>query len=98
MQRSLRFPRAENRRWCRATLDPARCLEDTWDRYEVLDGDQVVLSEEHERQPAARWYSLDEALDLYREADFEDVHAVRGFTGEAAGQEDDLFTVLGTRA
>jgi len=86
------------RRWCRWIMDAESRLQDTWDRYEVLEGETVVQSEEHERQPAARWYSLDEALELYREAGFEGAHALRGFTDDPADEGDDLFTAIGTRS
>jgi len=80
-----------------ATHDVDACLQSTRDRYEVLEGDEVVATEEHERSPAARWYSLEAAALLYRAAGFEDVRATRDFTHEPAVESDDLFVVVGTR-
>lgn len=79
------------------THDVQARLQHTRDRCEVLDGDEVVATENHERSPTARWYSLEQALELYRAAGFEDVCATRGFTHETAVASDDLFVVTGTR-
>lgn len=90
-------PGTRIRRWGMVTHDVAACLQSTRDRYEVLAGEEVLLTENHERSPAARWYSLEEALELYSAAGFEDVRAARDFSREPAAPEDDLFVVVETR-
>jgi hypothetical protein len=72
-------------------------LEHTEDRFEVLRDGVVIQSEDHARSPATRWYSQQQAIDLYRAAGFTDVHALHAFTREPAAADDNLFTVLGTR-
>lgn len=90
-------PGTRTRPWGMVTHDVAACLQSTRDRYQVLAGEEVLLTENHERSPAACWYSLEEALELYSAAGFEDVRATRDFSREPAAPEDDLFVVVRTR-
>ncbi len=85
------------RRWSRARFDVARQLVHSEDRYEIIVDDEVVTTERHSRSPELRWYTLDQALDLYREMGFTDIRAVSGFTDEPASPDDKIFTISGTR-
>ena len=85
------------RRWSRARFDVAKQLVHTEDRYEVIVDDEVVTTERYSRSPETRWYTLDQALDLYREMGLTDVRAVREFTAEPASPDDKIFTIFGTR-
>jgi len=85
------------RRWSRAEYDGERQLEDTEDRFTVTRHGAVIAVEHHRRAPATRWYSRAQAEAVYGEAGFVDVRAVKEFTLDPAGDEDDIFTVLGTR-
>ena len=85
------------RRWSRARFDVAQQLVHTEDRYEVIVDDEIVTTEHYSRSPETRWYTLDQALDLYREMGLSDVRAVSGFTAEPASPDDKIFTIFGTR-
>lgn len=85
------------RRWQRSRYDVAEQLEHTEDRYEVIAGGEVVSTEHHQRSPATRWYTQEQALAVYREAGLSDVHATRGFTLEPARGHEEMFCVFGVR-
>jgi SAM-dependent methyltransferase len=85
------------RRWSRSTFDIAAQLEHTEDRYELLRGGVIVASESHARSPATRWYSQQQAIDLYLSAGFTDIRLVREFSDQPAGPADTIFSVLGTK-
>ena len=86
------------RRWQRMKFDDAEQLEHTQDRYEVIVGDEIVATEEHERSPAVRWYTQEQSLRLYERAGFVDVHAVSNFTFDPAMPADGVWTVFGTKS
>jgi SAM-dependent methyltransferase len=86
------------RRWSRSTYDPANQWASTEDRYEVWMNGEIVESEQHATSPATRWYTQEEALRLYAEAGFTDVHAYHEFFWEPATPDDTLFTLTGRRA
>jgi SAM-dependent methyltransferase len=88
------------RRWSKGWYDLANRLEHTEDRYEVVRDGEVIASEYHMRSPATRWYTQEEALELYREAGFAEIRIVKGFKlpQEPATKEDTIFTVLGIKA
>lgn len=85
------------RRTSRSTYDLLKKLEHTEDRYELIRDGEVILTENHSRSPATRWYSQEEAVALYREAGFDDITLYKGFTWEPATTDDDLFTILGRK-
>jgi ubiquinone/menaquinone biosynthesis C-methylase UbiE len=87
------------RRWSRSRYDPARQLEHTQDRYQVLRDGVVVQEEFHERSPATRGYSQAQVRQLYADAGFSQLQVLRGFswTPASAGEDTALFCVLGTR-
>ena len=83
------------RRFSRSNFDVENKLESTEDRYELLRDGEVILTENHSRSPATRWYTQEEAVALYNEAGFVDVDKLRGFTWEPASQNDTTFSLLG---
>lgn len=85
------------RRWSRARYDPRVRLEHTRDRYQVIREGILVAEEEHQRSPATRWYSLDEAHKLFRDAGFEEPAAYQGFSWTPLQSEAALFMLVGTR-
>ena len=94
------------RRTAWARYDPVTQLEETRDRYEVLVGDRVVRSETHERNPATRGYTVEQATALFAAAGFDIDQVVSGFTLEPydparPGAHDPdasrVFTVIGRR-
>jgi SAM-dependent methyltransferase len=86
------------RRWSRARYDVEGQLQHTEDRYEITLNGRVIASESHQRSPATRWYTQDQALRLYREAGFTGLKLYSGFTKEPASNEDTLFSVSGVKA
>ncbi len=85
-----------NRR-SRSRYEPAAQLEHTEDIYEVIRDGVMVTSQRYVRSPATRWYAAQEALDLYAESGFTEIAAYSGFSFQAMGSHDTLFTVEGTR-
>ncbi|MFL5731992.1 MAG: class I SAM-dependent methyltransferase [Chloroflexia bacterium] len=81
----------------RSTYDLDAHLEHTEDHYEVVKGGEVVYTEDHKQSPATRWYSREEAVDLYADAGFTDIRLTSGFTFEPAKPDDNLVCVFGTR-
>lgn len=85
------------RRWSRARYDVQDQLEHTETRYEVsLDG-EIILSEYHSRSPATRWYTQDQARELYQQAGFTDLEVYREFSHEPALEEDGIFSIVGKK-
>jgi hypothetical protein len=65
-----------------ARYDPDTQLEHTRDRYELVQGGEVVRREVHERSPATRGYSYEQAVALYERAGFSVEQVVTDFTLE----------------
>jgi SAM-dependent methyltransferase len=86
------------RRWWRATYDQANQLQHTEDRYEVILDGVVIESELHQQSPATRWYTQEQAVNLYQQVGFTNVHVVCGSTLEPASEDDKVFTIFGMRA
>ena len=85
--------RASNRQW----YEPAGQLWHTEQRFEVEIDGRVVAEEHHRRSPEGRWYTQDQAVELFRGAGLDDIAVFREFTREPAGAGDRLFCVLGCR-
>ena len=84
------------RRWARASYDLEKQLEHTETRFEVsLDG-KVIASEYHARSPATRWYSQNQARDLYLQVGISNLQVFREFSREPAAPEDTIFSIVGT--
>ena len=86
------------RRWSQARYDPLARLEHTQDRHRVIREGTLLAEEEHQRSPATRWYSLDEARDLFRQAGFEEPAAYQAFSQSPAQSGDTIFTLVGSRS
>jgi ubiquinone/menaquinone biosynthesis C-methylase UbiE len=85
------------RRISRSRYDPPAQLEHTEDVYQLLKEGEVIDEEHYRRSPATRWYTLDQAEDLYREVGFSQVHFYSNFTREPYLDGDLLFTVAGIK-
>ncbi len=85
------------RKWSRARYDPVAQFEHTEDRYDKLVNGRVITQEHHLRSPATRWYTQDQAAELYRQAGFKQVEVLHGFSMEPVMEADTLFTVVGVR-
>jgi ubiquinone/menaquinone biosynthesis C-methylase UbiE len=86
------------RRWMRARYDHAAQFEHEENRYERLREGEIVETEFHCRLPAARWYTQDQALALFKAAGFKDLAATSADTFGPAQPEDTFFKVSGTRS
>jgi SAM-dependent methyltransferase len=86
------------RRTSYARYDPGTRHERTRDVYEVLRDGEVVEREAHERDPATRAYTVEEAVGLYERHGFR-VTRIAGSFGDEAYQpgRDRVFTVEGVR-
>jgi hypothetical protein len=83
------------RRWSYSRFDPTTNFEHTIDHYEIMRDGHAVASEEHQRSPATRSYTQEQALALYQEAGLQDIQAFQEFTFEPVKPDDRLFSVLG---
>lgn len=85
------------RRSGRTNFDPERCIWNTEELFEVLKDGKTILSENHKRSPAGRWYSQAQAIELYLKAGFQKLQLFKEFTQEPASKNDSLFCVLGVK-
>ena len=85
------------RRWARSTYDLVNDLEHIESRYDLIRNGEVTASQHFVRSPATRGYTQVQAIKLYRDAGFVDLHLTSAFTQEAAQAEDTLFTAWGTK-
>ena len=85
------------RRWCRSRYEPARQLEHTEDRYEVVRDGEVIAAETHRRSPATRSYTHAEVRDLYDGAGFVDVQVFREWSATPASADDAIVVAVGTK-
>jgi ubiquinone/menaquinone biosynthesis C-methylase UbiE len=85
------------RRWSRSTYYVASQLEHTEDRYELLREGVMIASEDHARSPATRWYSQEQAVDLYRDAGFTAIRLMHEFSDQPADPASRIFSVFGTK-
>lgn len=85
------------RRWERSLYDSSTQLRHTENRYEILDGSEVVFTEMHSRSPELRNYSLLQLTGMLEESGYAGVHAVSEFSSEPASEDDEVFCVLGKK-
>ncbi len=83
------------RRVARTRYDPAIECEHTDDLYQVLVDGKVVAEERHQRSPATRSYTQEQARELFERAGLVDVELYSGFSWEPVKHDDTLFTVVG---
>ena len=85
------------RRWAKESFSPEKQLWHTEDRYEILQDDKIILTENHRRSPAGLWYTQAQAVALYEKAGFVDVRVSGGFTFDPALPDESLFCVRGIK-
>jgi ubiquinone/menaquinone biosynthesis C-methylase UbiE len=85
------------RKHARYRYHPVSQLESTDELFEVLVDGVVVESERSVRSPATRGYTVEQAVELYREAGFEVEQVVSEFTDRPYEAGDDIFTIVGRR-
>jgi ubiquinone/menaquinone biosynthesis C-methylase UbiE len=86
------------RRVARARYDPSSQCEDTEDLYQLIIDGVVVAEELHQRSPATRSYTQEQARMLFEQAGLVDIQLYKEFTWEPASPEDGLFTLVGRKA
>jgi ubiquinone/menaquinone biosynthesis C-methylase UbiE len=85
------------RRWSHEWHEPEKQFWNVEDRFEVeLDG-KIIQTEIQRLEPEGRWYTQDQASELFCQAGFTDIQLFQGFTHEPAEPGDRLFCVLGTK-
>lgn len=85
------------RRFSWSSYDPITQCESTRDEYQLIVDGKIVTEEHHQRSPATRSYTQDQARALFEEAGFFQVTLYREFTFEPAQPEDTLFSVVGLK-
>ena len=84
-----------NRRWSRAWYELENQLEHTETRFERIEGGVITRTEYHSRSPATRWYTQQQAGELYLAAGFADLQFFSEFSPEPARFDDQIFSVVG---
>jgi ubiquinone/menaquinone biosynthesis C-methylase UbiE len=82
------------RRVARGWFDPESECERTEDLYQLMIGDQVVNQELHQRDPATRSYTQEQARTLFEKAGFKEMNLFSEFTVEPVKKTDTLFTIV----
>ena len=85
------------RSWVREWREPARQWWHTEQRFEVEVDGEVVEREEQQRSPEGRWYSQQEAVELYHDVGFVDIQLFREFEPRPAEPDDRQFSALGVK-
>jgi SAM-dependent methyltransferase len=85
------------RRWISAKYDHVDQVEHEQNRYELIRDGIVVETEMHYRSPCVRWYTLDQAIDLFERAGFDRPLATAGDGFDPAGASDTHFKVIAER-
>ena len=85
------------RRWFRCQYDADRRLQHVEDRYEIINDGLIVESQNYIAATYLTWYTVNEALDLLREAGFVEVQAHADFEFVPASEEETSYIVLGKR-
>lgn len=88
------------RRWSRNTYDVPNQLQSSEERFEIIRDGEVIASEHYPLSLETRSYTQEQAVKLYRDVGFTNIHRVKGFdlSYEPASVDDTLFTVLGTKS
>ena len=88
---------AQVQQWFRCWYEPAKRLQSTEYRYDVLMEGTLVQTETFTNDPDLTWYPVREAVDLVAAAGFTDVHAHDNFTFDPAPDDATSFIVLGKK-
>ena len=76
---------------------PEMECEETRDLYQVLVDGEVVAEEQHERNPATRNYTQQQAQALFDSAGLKNMRIYKEFSFESAQLEDWIFTLVGEK-
>ena len=85
------------RRWQFSRFNPETEMEDSIDRYEIIEHGQVTASEEHRQSPATRSYTQEQAMALYQAAGFKDIQVFSEFTFDPVKRTDTVFSIVGVK-
>lgn len=77
---------------------PETECEETRDLYQVIVDGKVVAEEQHQRNPATRNYTQQQALDLFEAAGLKNICMFKEFTFEPAQPEDWVYTLVGEKS
>jgi hypothetical protein len=83
--------------YIRGRNDPETQLQHNESRYEITLNEEMIASEYHQRSPATRWYTQEQALNLYAVAGFTNTQMFKGATLEPASAEDTIFAISGVK-
>lgn len=86
------------RRVSRSRYDPVTQCEATEDLYQLIVNDVVVAEELHQRSPATRSYTQQEAQSLFEQAGLVNIQIFKEFTGQPVEPDDWIFTLVGRKA
>lgn len=86
------------RRVARSRFNPVTRCEDTEDLYQLIVDGAVVAEELHQRSPATRSYTQQEAQALFERAGLIDTQLFKEFTGQPVEPDDSIFTLVGRKA
>lgn len=81
-------------RIARSWYDPETECERTEDLYQLIIADQVVKEELHQRNPATRSYTQQQAKELFQSIGFQEIILYSEFTFDPVKESDTLFTVV----
>lgn len=81
--------------WSR--YDPESECEETRDLFQVLVDGEVMVEEQHRRNPATRSYTQQQALVLFQFAGLKNIRIFKEFSFEPAQADDCIFTLVGER-
>lgn len=82
------------RRVAKSWFDPETECESTEDLYQLIVDGQVVKEELHQRSPATRSYTQNQAMQLFESVGFQQINLYHEFTIEPVMPTDSLFTVV----
>lgn len=85
------------RSWVREWREPAKQWWHTEQRFEVEVNGEIVAREEQRRSPEGRWYTQAEAVQLYKDAGFTEVYALKAFENEPATADARQFCLVGVK-
>ncbi len=85
------------RRVARSRFDPVTQCEATEDLYQLIVDDVVVAEELHQRSPATRSYTQQEARELFEQAGLVNIQIFKEFTGQPVEPDDSIFTLVGRK-
>jgi hypothetical protein len=88
---------AQVQQWFRCWYEPAKRLQSTEYRYDVLMEGKIIQTETFTNDPDLTWYPVREALDLVASAGFSEVHAQDNFTFHPAPADATSYTILGKK-